>query len=40
MGTPERFDVVASHDEIWIGLEAHINQVLDMAGIRPNDLGT
>ena len=24
MGSPSRFDVVESHNEIWLGLEAHI----------------
>ena len=38
MGTPKRFDVVESHNEIWLGLEAHINGMLDIPGIRPEDL--
>lgn len=39
MGGPRRFDVVESHNEIWLGLEAHINRLLDIPGIRPEDLG-
>jgi len=39
MGTPDRFDVVESHNEIWLGLEAHLNKVLDIPGIRPTELG-
>jgi hypothetical protein len=38
MGSPNRFDVVESHNEIWLGLEAHINWILDIPGIRPGDL--
>ena len=38
MGTPKRFDVVESHNEIWLGLEAHINGMLNIPGIRPEDL--
>jgi hypothetical protein len=38
LGTPRRFDVVESHNEIWLGLEAHINRMLDIPGIRPADL--
>jgi hypothetical protein len=38
MGTPTRFDVVESHNETWLGLEAHINRMLDIPGIRPADL--
>ncbi len=37
-GTPERFEVVESHNEIWLGLEAHINRLLDIPGVRPKDL--
>lgn len=39
MGTPTQFDVVESHNEIWLGLEAHINRILNIPGIRPEDLG-
>ena len=38
MGSPHHFDVVESHNEIWLGLEAHINWMLDIPGIRPADL--
>ena len=38
MGTPDRFDVVESHNEIWLGLEAHLNKILDIPGIRPTEL--
>ena len=38
MGSPSHFDVVESHNEIWLGLEAHINWMLDIPGIRPGDL--
>ena len=38
MGSPGRFDVVESHNEIWLGLEAHINRILNIPGIRPEDL--
>lgn len=38
LGSPRRFDVVESHNEIWLGLEAHINQLLTIPGIRPSDL--
>jgi biotin carboxylase len=37
-GSPPRFDVVESHNEIWLELEAHINQTLNVPGIRPQDL--
>ena len=32
MGTPKHFDVVESHNEIWLGLEAHINERFAIAG--------
>lgn len=38
MGTPKHFDVVESHNEIWLGLEAHINERFAIAGIRLKDL--
>ena len=37
-GTPPGFDVVESHNEIWLELEAHINATLNVPGIRPADL--
>ncbi len=38
MGNPPYFDIVESHNEQWLSLEAFINQKLDMDGIRPDDL--
>lgn len=38
MSTPRRFDVVESHNETWLSLEAHINGFLNIPGIRPRDL--
>lgn len=38
MGTPTHFDLVESHNENWLGLEAHINRILNVPGIRPEDL--
>ncbi len=38
MGSPGSFDVVESHNEIWLGTEAHINRILNIPGIRPEDL--
>ena len=37
-GASPKFDVVESHNEIWLGLEAHINEILDIPGIRYKDL--
>jgi hypothetical protein len=38
MKTPTQFDMVESHNEIWLSLEAHINRILSIPGIRPEDL--
>jgi hypothetical protein len=38
MGSPGRFDVVESHNEIWLETEAHINRILNIPGIRAGDL--
>ncbi len=38
MGTPKQFDLVESHNEIWLGLEAHINEILNIPGLRPAEL--
>ncbi len=32
------FDAVESHNEVWLGLEAHINEMMKIPGIRPVDL--
>ena len=37
-GTARRFDLVESHNEIWLGLEATINAWLEIPGLRPGDL--
>jgi hypothetical protein len=37
-GTPG-FDRIESHNENWLGLEAHLNEKLCVDGIRPEDLG-
>jgi len=37
-GASPKFDVVESHNEVWLGLEAHINEILDIPGIRYQDL--
>jgi len=37
-GSPPRFDLVESHNEIWLAREADINEMLDLDGIRPPDL--
>lgn len=36
--TPPRFDLVESHNENWLGLEAILNEKYDIDGIRPTDL--
>jgi hypothetical protein len=38
MGAGDGFDVVESHNEMWLDVEARINEQLDIPGIRPNDL--
>jgi hypothetical protein len=38
LNTPHGFDVVESHNEIWLTLEAHINHILDIPGLRPGQL--
>ncbi|MFZ5573060.1 MAG: ATP-grasp domain-containing protein [Thermodesulfobacteriota bacterium] len=38
MGKPPHFDIVESHNEQWLSLEAFINRKLDMDGIRPHQL--
>ena len=38
LGMPPLFDRVESHNENWLGLEAMINEKLDLDGIRPEDL--
>lgn len=38
MGKPAHFDIVESHNEMWLPLEAFINQKLDIEGIRPSHL--
>lgn len=39
LGMTPLFDRVESHNENWLGLEAMINEKLDLDGIRPEDLG-
>lgn len=38
LGVPGCFDLVESHNEQWLALEAHINQRYGIEGIRPDDL--
>ncbi len=38
MGADDGFDVVESHNEIWLDIEARINERLNISGIRPGDL--
>lgn len=38
MGSGLGFDVVESHNEMWLGIEAHLNKRLSIPGIRPDDL--
>lgn len=38
LGTPARFDMVESHNEHWLRLEAFINQKFNLDGVQPDDL--
>ena len=37
-GQPPHFDLVESHNEQWLRLEAHINQACGIDGLRPADM--
>ena len=38
LNTPHGFDAVESHNENWLTLEAHINHILNIPGLRPGQL--